>query len=161
MHLLKDQALSRLVSSGSILVALAAVFAAGLAAWIARKNHAEQLAHDRAIRDLGHARQSLSAAVETVADAVDSVTNCLVPYRRQTPVVRMRTKSKPLMTNCWRPLSGMGDLLVDTRIDHQLEGESVPLLGMEQAAVQEEKEAVSAETEAIEKTTRLGTPMPH
>ena len=51
--------------SGPALIALAAITAAGVAAWVARKNHAEQLAHDRDLRNLDHAHQSVSAAVDT------------------------------------------------------------------------------------------------
>lgn len=59
--------------AGPALVALAAVLAAGLAAWVARKNHGQQLKHDGELRNLSHARRSLAAAVETVADAIDAV----------------------------------------------------------------------------------------
>lgn len=56
--------------AGPALIAVAAVVAAFVAAFVSRRNHAEQLAADRELRDLDHARQSLSGAVETVSEAV-------------------------------------------------------------------------------------------
>lgn len=141
------------VSIGSVLVALAAVFAAGLAAWIARKNHAEQLAHDRAIRDLGHARQSLSAAVETVADAVDSVTKLSSAVSEANARRQDADEIEASNDEFLETFERQGHLLVDTRTEQQLEGAPVPLLRMEQAAVDEEAEAISAEAGAIESTT--------
>lgn len=57
--------------AGPALIATAAIVAAFLAAWVARRNHAELLANDRQLRDLDHARQGLSGAVETVSEAIN------------------------------------------------------------------------------------------
>jgi hypothetical protein len=56
--------------AGPALVAAAAIIAAFLAAWVARRNHAEQLANDRRLRDLDHARRSLDGAVQNISEAV-------------------------------------------------------------------------------------------
>jgi hypothetical protein len=58
--------------AGPALIAVAAIIAAFVAAWVARRNHEEQLGNDRSLRDLDHARQSINSAVETVAEAVDA-----------------------------------------------------------------------------------------
>jgi hypothetical protein len=141
------------ISIGPLFLALAAVFAAGLAAWVARKNHEEQLAHDRAMRDLSHARQGLSAAVETVADAIDSVTKLSIAVseadsRRQHAEDVEASNDEFLET-----FERDGKTLMDTRSEQQREAASVPLLLAEEVVVEEERKAVQAEIEAIGRTT--------
>ncbi len=95
---------------GPIIIALAAIFAASLAAWIARRNHGQQLRHDREMRDLSHARASLSSAVETVAEAVDSVSALATAVSEATAgESNERLLSWRLNGNrnrCWVPGSG-------------------------------------------------------
>lgn len=141
------------ISLGTLVLAVAAVFAAGLAAWVARKNVEDQLAHDREMGDLGHARQGLSAAVETVADAIDAVSKLSIAVseanaRRQSADEIEASNNEFLETFEWQ-----GGERVDTRSEQQLEAESVPTLRAENAALEEEQEAVKAETEAIGRTT--------
>jgi hypothetical protein len=62
---------------GPLLIAAAALVAAVVAAYW----HRAQLRHDRVLRDLEHARTSISAAVETVAGAVDAMSDFLVAAR--------------------------------------------------------------------------------
>lgn len=105
------------------------------------------------MRDIGQARQSLSAAVETVADAIDSVTKLSGAVSeanaRRQDVDEIEASNDEFLETFERH----GHSLVDARTDQQLEGESVPLLRMEQAAVEEEKDAVRAETEARERAS--------
>lgn len=56
---------------GPALLAVAAILAAGLAAYVAIQNHRRQLEHDRAERDREHARDSIRAAAETIAETLD------------------------------------------------------------------------------------------
>jgi hypothetical protein len=55
---------------GSILVAIAAISAAGLAAHVAIRNQRQQLAHDRHLRNQDHLRDTIDAAVASASDAV-------------------------------------------------------------------------------------------
>jgi hypothetical protein len=137
---------------GPVLIALAAIFAAGLAAWVARRNHAQQLAHDRELRDLSHARQSLAAAVESIADAVDSVTKLSIAVseanNRRQATDEIEASNDEFLTTFVRN----GRELVDTRDEQMIEAESVPLLREENAAILKEQAAIKAETEAMQKT---------
>jgi len=56
---------------GPALLAIAAILAAGLAAYVAVRNHRAQLAHNRTERDREHARESIRAAAETIAETLD------------------------------------------------------------------------------------------
>jgi len=57
-------------SSGSLLLAVAAFFAAGLAAYVAIRNQREQLAHDRYLRNQDHVRDTIDAAVAMTNETV-------------------------------------------------------------------------------------------
>lgn len=57
-------------NSGSLLIGLAAIVAAGLAAYVAIRNHDQQLAHDREIRDRDATRQAIDDAVRGITDFV-------------------------------------------------------------------------------------------
>jgi hypothetical protein len=56
---------------GPGLIAIAAIVAAAVAAYVAIHNHRLQLEHDREERDREHARESIRAASETVAETLD------------------------------------------------------------------------------------------
>jgi hypothetical protein len=56
---------------GPALLAVAAIVAAGLAAYVAIRNHRDQLAYDRAIRDREYGRESIRAATETIVETLD------------------------------------------------------------------------------------------
>jgi predicted RNase H-like nuclease (RuvC/YqgF family) len=55
---------------GSFLVGLAAIIAATLAAYVSLRNHRQQLAYDRKIRDRDAIRESIDAAVRGISDLV-------------------------------------------------------------------------------------------
>jgi hypothetical protein len=57
-------------NSGSLFIGLAAIIAAGLAAYISIRNHKQQLAHDREIRDRDATRNAIENAVEGIANLV-------------------------------------------------------------------------------------------
>ena len=52
---------------GSMVIGLAAIFAAGLAAYISVRNHKQQLSHDRAIRDRDTIRKTIDEAVRNMS----------------------------------------------------------------------------------------------
>lgn len=54
---------------GPLLLAVAAVFAAALAAWVASRNHKRQLMNDRILQRQDHIREVVDAASVTLADA--------------------------------------------------------------------------------------------
>lgn len=56
---------------GPTLLAIAAIVAASLAAYVASRNHREQLDHDRALRERDHTRNVLDAAIEDVMATVE------------------------------------------------------------------------------------------
>ena len=55
---------------GSLAIGLAAVFAAGLAAYISVRNHKQQLAHDRSVRDRDATRDIIDAAVREMSNFI-------------------------------------------------------------------------------------------
>lgn len=55
---------------GSFLVGLAAIVAATLAAYVSTRNHKQQLAYDRKIRDRDAIRESIDASVRGISDLV-------------------------------------------------------------------------------------------
>lgn len=59
---------------GPALVAVAAILAAALAAYVAIRNHRRQLEHDWAERDREHARASIRAAARTIAEILEPLT---------------------------------------------------------------------------------------
>jgi len=56
---------------GPGLLAIAAILAAAMAAYVAIHNHRRQLEHDREERDREHARESIRTAAETIAETLD------------------------------------------------------------------------------------------
>jgi ABC-type nickel/cobalt efflux system permease component RcnA len=54
-------------NAGSILVGIAAIIAAGLAAYVSVRNHKQQLAHDRDVRDRDATRESIDQAVRGIS----------------------------------------------------------------------------------------------
>lgn len=62
---------------GSILLAVAAITAAGLAAWVATRNHRQQLEHDRSLRKEDHIRDTIDAAVASANDALLTINGFL------------------------------------------------------------------------------------
>jgi hypothetical protein len=61
------------VNWGDIMIAGAAVTAAGIAAWTANYRLRKQLAHDRELRVQDELRSVMDAAVEAVADAAEEI----------------------------------------------------------------------------------------
>jgi hypothetical protein len=65
---------------GPGLIALAAVFAAGLAAWVAVRNTRHQLEHDRRVRSRDHIRDAIdqaAAAFEATRTGSDKLLSCV------------------------------------------------------------------------------------
>lgn len=62
-------------NSGSVLLAIAAVLGAGLAAYVAMRNHKQQLKHDREMRNRDATRNTIDDAIEGIADAVIHTAN--------------------------------------------------------------------------------------
>lgn len=60
-------------NSGSLLLAVAAIVAASLAAYVATRNHRQQLEHDAAMRNREHIRETLDMAVEGAEAAITEV----------------------------------------------------------------------------------------
>jgi len=54
---------------GSVLIAVAAIFAAALAAWVANRNHKRQLTSERILQRQDHIREVVDAASVTLAEA--------------------------------------------------------------------------------------------
>jgi len=59
-------------NAGSTFVGAAAVVAAALAAFVATRNHREQLKHDREMRDRAHIRDTLDAALQGLNKAIEA-----------------------------------------------------------------------------------------
>jgi hypothetical protein len=59
---------------GSMLLAVAAIMAASLAAYVATRNHRQQLEHDRQVRRDEHIRDVVDAAITSVSKAVRAAT---------------------------------------------------------------------------------------
>lgn len=57
-------------NSGSIFIAIAAIVAAGLAAYVAIRNHHQQLDHDRNMRNREATRTIIDIAVEEIGEAI-------------------------------------------------------------------------------------------
>jgi hypothetical protein len=142
--------------AGPILIALAAVFAAGIAAWIARKNHSQQLRHDREMRDLSHARASLSSAVETVVEAVDSVSELTTAVSEANECRKLSDEigatNDEFLTTYQRDDDGD---LIDTRTEEMKEAVGPPMRQAEEEAISAEAEAIEAETDAMNRTSKL------
>jgi hypothetical protein len=77
-------------NGGSLVVAVAAIFAAGLAAYVAIKTHQGQLNHDRRERNRGHIREVLDAA----ASAAGSARQALIRYTSAIGVVERALKAR-------------------------------------------------------------------
>lgn len=60
---------------GSIVIAVAAITAAFLAAFVADRNHKRQLAHDRFLHNRDDTRAVMDAAVEAMSDASEAFTD--------------------------------------------------------------------------------------
>ena len=59
---------------GPVALAVAAILAAAIAAYVATHNHRRQLEHDRTERDREHARESIRAAAKTVGEIFEPLT---------------------------------------------------------------------------------------
>jgi hypothetical protein len=143
--------------AGPALIAVAAIIAAFLAAWVARRNHAEQLANDRALRDLDHARQSIGAAVERVVEAREAVAKLSVVVKRAHEAREATREAhgaseKGLPT--WRR---EGALLVDSRSDAEKAAVPIATRNAETALIEAETKAIKAETEQINRTKDKAT----
>lgn len=70
-------------NTGSVLVAAAAFFAAALAAYVATRNHRQQLEHDRFLQNKEQTRESMEKAVAAANDAIVSVHTYLNTARKE------------------------------------------------------------------------------
>jgi hypothetical protein len=136
---------------GPALVAVAAIIAAGLAAWVARRNHSSQLAHDRQLRDTGYARRSIGLAVEDISEAVNAATtHGTLAWGASKASEKSRQATALVDEAPYLTYDEMGER-VDMRTPEMVEAES-PEWRIEEAAMMEaEVEAVEAETKAAER----------
>jgi hypothetical protein len=135
---------------GPALLAVAAIFAAGLAAWVARKNHSSQLAHDRQLRDTEHARRSISAAVDHITEALDAAASyATAVWSASEAGERSRAATDAVDSLPYMDYDEEGQ-----RIDHRSvamrDAEPTEWLEGERAMEEAEVAAIRAETEAAE-----------
>jgi hypothetical protein len=143
---------------GPALIALAAISAAFVAAWVARRNHEQQLRHDRELRDLDHARQSINSAVETVAEGVDAMSKLSVASEAASEA-RQRVEEAESKTATLGHLhyDEDGDL-VDARNAAEIDATPPATYRKENDIVEAEVDAHRAELEAIEKAMAARKP---
>jgi hypothetical protein len=123
--------------AGPTVVAAAAIIAAFLAAWVARRNHAEQLANDRRLRDLDHARRSLDGAVANISEAVRALSELHLQAWKTDRAQRASRAAHDASEEFWPP---------HPRTEDQEEG-----IGLQ--ARREEEEAIQAATAAAQEAT--------
>lgn len=70
-------------NAGSLMVAAAAFFAAGLAAYVATRNHRQLLEHDRFLQNKEQTRESMEKAVAAANDAIVSMHTYLNTARKE------------------------------------------------------------------------------
>jgi hypothetical protein len=144
--------------AGPALIAVAAIIAAFVAAWVARRNHEEQLGHDRGLRDLDHARQSINSAVETVAEAVNACSGLAVAAWAASEA-RERAEEAQSETDAldhfYRDDDGE---LVETRDEAEVEATMPALLREENDVIEAETAAIKAETEAVKNAGEARAP---
>ncbi len=142
---------------GPLLIAVAAVAAASLAAWVARKNHGEQLENDRAMRDLEHARRSIGAAVETIQEGIHALTTLdtkavfAAEATRRLKAAEAVNDESPWLTR------GKDGLPYDTRDVPELEAATPSYLREEGEDIEAEAAAIRAETEANDRVAEQRT----
>jgi hypothetical protein len=146
---------------GPALVAVAAIIAASLAAWVARRNHSSQLAHDRQLRDTDYARRSIGLAVENIAEAVDAATSYgTAAWSASEASERSDQATAAVDALPYMDYDEEGER-VDLRTDEQVEAMSWTREDEEVALTNEEVSAIKAETGAAEnardKRSRLST----
>jgi len=144
--------------AGPALIAVAAIVAAFVAAWVARRNHEEQLGNDRSLRDLDHARQSINSAVETVAEAVDACSGLAVAAWAASEACERADEAQSetdALDHFYRDNDGE---LVETRDEAEVEATMPALLREENDIIEREVAALRAETEAMKKAGEARTP---
>jgi hypothetical protein len=146
---------------GPLLVAIAAIVAAGLAAWVARRNHSSQLAHDRQLRDMDYARRSIGLAVNNIAVAVDTATSYgTAAWFPSEASERSERATAAIDSLPYMDYDEMGDR-IDLRPDEQIRAMSEMREDEEVARTEEETEAIKAEVtaaqNAMDKRSQLST----
>jgi len=156
--------------AGPALIAIAAIVAAVVAAYVARRNHAEQLVHDRrtladqlghdrGLRDLGHARQSIGAAVETITETITAGTSLLGAARdageAHEAVERAESETDALE---WYERDEEGEVR-DTRTVEMIEGETPSVLREENDTIEAEANAIRAATDAVRRVEEAREPV--
>jgi hypothetical protein len=135
---------------GPLLIAAAAVLAASLAAWVARKNHSEQLANDRAMRNLDHARRSIGAAVETIQEGIHDLTTLDTRAVFASEATRNLKIAEAVNDDLPWVQRGTDGVPYDTRDVPELEAAMASTLREEPEDIEAEAAAVRAETEAVD-----------
>jgi hypothetical protein len=116
---------------------------------VARKNHAKQLAHNRELRDLDHARQSVGAAVDTIAAAIPAVRH-YAGYVWAASRARKEQAKAAAETDEIEGIVRDGDDLLDTREPEQVEALGVDQLRWENDVLATERDAAREHTKKLE-----------
>jgi hypothetical protein len=145
--------------TGPALIAIAAIVAAFVAAYVARRNHAHQLDHDRSLRDLDHARQSIGAAVETITETITAGTSLLGAARdageAHDAVEHAESETDALE---WYERGEDGEVR-DTRTVEIIEGETPSVLREENDTLEAEANAIRAATDAVKRVEEAREPV--
>ena len=138
--------------AGPALIAGAAIVAAFVAAWVARHNHAEQLASDRALRDLDHARQAVSSAVDKLAEAMDALSGAATSRWAASDALSHYEQVKHV-TDAAMPTRRRDEtgVPVDTRSDEEVAAVPVEILRRENDVLAAERNALKRSNEAHDK----------
>ncbi len=142
---------------GPLLIAVAAVLAASLAAWVARKNHSEQLENDRAMRDLEHARRSIGAAVETIQESIHALTTLDTRAVSASEATRNLKAAEAVNDDLPWVQRGADGVPYDTRDVPELEAAMPSALREEGEDIEAEAAAVRAETAAVDRVAEQRT----
>lgn len=142
---------------GPLLIAAAAVLAASLAAWVARKNHSEQLESDRAMRDLEHARRSIGSAVETIQEGIHALTTLDTKAVFASEATRKLKAAEAVNDDLPWVQRGTDGAPYDTRDVPELEAAMPSALREEDEDIEAEASAVRAEMEAADRVAEQRT----
>lgn len=142
--------------SSPLLIASAAIFAAIVAAVVARLNHGSQLKHDRNLhgqqlrhdreqRDIAYARERIGRAVETVADSVAAVSAVTTSAWGASEAREYLEKARALSDKHLQTYERDADgVLRDTRSDEE---KAMVSEGLLQAEMEVQKEEIDATRE--------------
>lgn len=144
--------------AGPFLIAVAAIVAALVAAWVAWRNHEKQLDHDRELRDIEHARQSVNAAVETIAEVISAfshlATTAWIASEAHAATVAAEAKTDEL--DAFHH-DEHGEL-VDSRSKAEIDAILPAVLRAESDVIDAESDAIQKETTAVREVAEARDP---